>query len=118
MGFVWIAPPSRIADRLDRLSGAEAAIGEVAQRYAGDWQSRLATQAPWNDQTGNARQGMFGRAEGTTIVGGGVMDYNLWLETGTKYMAPRAVIVPTMNEIAPEYFDAGAEVVMRLLGGA
>lgn len=120
MGFVWAPPPSRIAARLDAFAGkVEGAIHDLAKSHASRAEGTMKAGAPWNDHTEHARQGLFSTAEGTDIILGGTMDYQVkYLEPGTEKMAPRPIIVPTMHTAAPEYFSDAGELVMALLGGA
>ena len=119
MAVVWIKPPSDIARTLaQRTAGMEGALTANAQHHASRGESRMKANAPWNDQTGAARAGLFGEAEGTTIVLGGTVYYQIFLELGTVHAAPRPIIVPTANEIAPEYFKTSADIVRRMLGGS
>ncbi|HEU0165745.1 MAG TPA: hypothetical protein VFQ54_11935, partial [Thermomicrobiales bacterium] len=73
-----------------------------------------------------ARQGLFGTAtsEGDvhTIILGGTMEYQQYLEggthneDGTTRMAPRPIIVPTAETVALDFFIDGGKVAERILG--
>lgn len=116
--LVWIKPPSDIARVLaQRTAAMEPALNALAQSHASRGESKMKAGAPWNDRTGAARGGLFGRAEGTDIILGGSVHYQIYLELGTSKMAARPIIVPTVNEQAPEYFKDAADTVGRLLGG-
>lgn len=118
MAVVWITPPSTIAAELARrTAGMEAALNANAQSHASRGESAMKSGAPWNDRTGNARAGLFGRADGTDITLGGSVHYQIYLELGTSKMAARPIIVPTAQQVAPEYFRTSAEIVRRMLGG-
>lgn len=118
MALVWIKPPSDIARVLaQRTAAMDGALNANAQTHASRGESVMKGGAPWNDQTGAARAGLFGRAEGTDITLGGSVHYQIYLELGTSKMAARPIIVPTANEIAPAYFRSSADIVMRMLGG-
>lgn len=117
--LVWITPPSHIARVLaQRTAGMEAGIQALAQSHASRGETKMRSGAPWTDRTGYARSSLYGRAEGTDVVlGTSNTEYGVFLELGTSKMAPRPIIVPTVNETAPEYFEDAAEFVMRKLGG-
>lgn len=118
-GIEWVVRPSaEIGRNLARAgAGGEAAIGEMAAFHAARGETRMKTDAPWQDQTGNARGSLFGTAEGTDVVLGGTANYLLWLEIGTTRMSPYPIIRPTTDAIAPEYFEDSGKVLMRLLAG-
>lgn len=123
MGFVWITLPSTIASKLDHFAAnVEGGIHKLADSHASRAESAMKAGAPWNDHTEHARQGLTGTAEGADIYLFGTMFYNPYLETGThnedgsERMAPRPIIVPTMNETAPAYFSDAGELVMAMLG--
>lgn len=71
----------------------------LAASHAARAESAMKQNAPWNDQTSNARQGLFGESEatadGAVIVLGGTVAYQPPLELGTSRMAPRPIILPT-----------------------
>ena len=118
MAITWITPPSTIAATLaQRTAGMEGALKANAASHASRGEGQMKGGAPWNDQTGAARAGLFGRAEGTAITLGGSVHYQIYLELGTSKMAARPIIVPTANEVAPTYFTTSADIVRRLLGG-
>lgn len=99
----------------------DARIQSIMGYEATDAQNFMRTHAPWNDQTGNARQGLFaksgkGEAQGpgrsvTTgrftkgtsgsyyIVIYHTMPYGIWLEV--KHEGKLAIIDPTLNEYGP-----------------
>jgi HK97 gp10 family phage protein len=119
MAVTWIKPPSTIARTLaQRTAGMQGALNANAQAHASKGESAMRANAPWNDRTGFARASLTGQAEGTDVVLGTTnSEYGIYLELGTSKMAARPIIVPTANEIAPEYFRTSADIVRRLLGG-
>lgn len=118
-GIEWVIRPSaEIGRNLNRAgAGGEAAVGEMATFHASLGETRMKTDAPWRDQTGNARGSLFGRAEGTDVVLGGTANYIAYLELGTTRMAAYPVIRPTIDAIASDYVEDAGEILMRLLGG-
>ena len=119
MAVVWIKPPSDIARTLaQRTAAMDGALHANAQSHASRGESAMKANAPWTDRTGYARASLTGQAEGTDVVLGTTnAEYGPYLELGTSRMAARPIIVPTANEIAPEYFRTSAEIVRRMLGG-
>ena len=119
MPITWITPPSKIAKVLaQRTAAMDGALNANAQSHASRGESAMKAGAPWNDQTGFARASLYGEAEGTDVVLGTTNgEYGPYLELGTSKMAPRPIIVPTANELAPQYFSTSADIVRRLLGG-
>lgn len=77
----------------------EAMLG-VANYFAPVLETEAKNNAPWNDRTGNARQGLNGFAEdvSATIVEiylAHKMDYGVWLEL--KNSGRYAIILPTIE---------------------
>lgn len=90
------------------------AIHALFQFEARDLESYMRQNAPWQDQTGNARNGLSARPFQTlTNVGIDLfhtVPYGIWLET--RFSGNYAIIVPTINAKAPEVMDS----VRGLLG--
>jgi hypothetical protein len=97
-----------------------AALSELAKYHASRGETLMKENASWTDRTGNARQGLFGTAssEGDvhTITLGGTMEYQKYLEDGTTRMPPYAVIRPTAETIALDFFIDGGKVAAGVLG--
>lgn len=87
--------------------GAErtkAAARATVQSMAPEVENYMKLNAPWTDQTGNARNGLAARAyeEGDEI---GIVlfqqvDYGIWLET--RWSGRYAIINPTIDAMGPE----------------
>lgn len=101
--FQWITPPSVLADNLATweqriLQGLHA----LADEFASLLESQARANAPWHDQTGEARASLRGLAVKAAtsvilyLIGGS--DHSLYLETGTRFMAPRPIIMPTLEQ--------------------
>jgi hypothetical protein len=80
------------------------AVWTKIQRGAIEGQNYMRTNATWTDRTGNARQGLFGRAyrkgvSGYVIVYYGTVPYQIWLEIANsgKYK----IIQPTLQIMGP-----------------
>lgn len=88
-------------------------IMSVMQFYAPQIESYAKANAPWTDQTGNARNGLAARAgregESYYIVLYHQVPYGLWLEV--KYDGRNAIIMPTLDEFLPKV-QAGLDGIM------
>jgi HK97 gp10 family phage protein len=118
----WKTNPSRIGQNIrTRANRAGDAVFAVAQNGASKGESAMKSGAPWNDQTTNARQGLTGTAvrqgRNSQIQLYHTMDYGIYLELGTYKMAPRAIVLPTMQQIEGEVVADAAEAVSRIMGG-
>lgn len=109
--FSWTSgSPEQIAREIFALADrAPDVVADVAASEALRAEAHMKDNAEWTDQTGNARQGLFGASEatptGAIVALGGTVDYQPPLELGTRRMAPRAIIVPTWRmweRILPE----------------
>lgn len=85
-----------------------AAIHALGQQTAAQMEAYAKQNAPWVDQTGNARQGLFGEvaeADGKLKVRiAHTMEYGVYLELSRK--GKRPILEPTAQKFAPEFFDA------------
>ena len=118
-GFFWvIRPEAELIPGLIRYQ-AQVAIGLRAlfNAFAAKMESYARANAPWNDVTGAARQGLRAFVEGAGVqlsiylVTSAV--YGVFLELGTRYMAPRPIILPTMQA----HYAALMSAIRALLAG-
>lgn len=76
------------------------AMGAVMKLHAPRVESWMKHNAPWTDQTTNARNGLFAyfsrAGDLFQIILGHSVDYGIYLEQGTENMHARPVIVPAM----------------------
>jgi hypothetical protein len=117
----WTQPPTNIARQIaTRKVAVQQGVAVLGQTHAKRGEGQMKAQAPWNDRTGNARAGLFGAAEmgGTvlTVILGGTVEYQPYLELGTSRMAARPVIVPVANQTAAALVKDAGELVRRLFG--
>lgn len=105
MGFEWSG------DKIDlgrAITRTPAQIGSVlyatTEYYAKRMEADAKTNASWQDQTGNARQGLRGYAEHGALVHSAVLahsvPYGIWLET--RWTGRYAIILPTILDTAPD----------------
>lgn len=80
-------------------------VGQVVDYYAVQAEAHMKTNAPWNDQTGNARNGLSAQAfhepsirHGITLAHG--VPYGIWLEV--RFEGKNAIVGPTLQEIGPQ----------------
>lgn len=88
-------------------------VGRVMAFYAPQVESAAKVNAPWADQTGNARNGLIAKAlkssgNNYAIILAHQMPYGIWLEV--KWAGRYAIIMPTIQEYGPK--------VMNTLRGA
>lgn len=90
--------------RLDR------AITAATEYTATHGEAAMKRNASWTDQTGNARNGLFGQAEHSPtlhrVIFGHAVPYGIWLEV--RFAGRYAIILPTLK--------AEGQNIMRLLG--
>lgn len=110
----------------------DAALDAVMQYESNEAQNDMRIHAPWNDQTGNARQGLFAQAGSEDSAGGRdaagrftkggskkfivlyhTMPYGIWLEL--KHEGQYAIILPTIQSHGPEVMKSINRVLSALL---
>ncbi len=88
----------------------------TAQRQAPTVENYMKVNAPWQDQTGNARNGLFARPfiEGDSIgiVLGGSVSYQIWLEV--RFNGRYAIIQPTIDHMGPVVMRSFTRLMDRL----
>jgi hypothetical protein len=102
------------------LPRVDAAVDLVFDRYEVEAENHARTNAPWHDNTGNARAGLFAQHDKTPMVEHtltiyGTMPYTFWLEV--RWSGKYAIIGPTMLEIAPNLAADLAAAVSRAVRG-
>lgn len=114
-GFAWegldgvIELPDRFAKRV------EGAAADVAREMADEMRTYAQDNAPWEDRTGEAREGLktvvVTRGNVYSIFLGYSVDYGVFLETedGGKW----AIVLPTVERYAGVFAARVRERVMR-----
>jgi hypothetical protein len=106
-----------IRNRLERGHETTMRAAELtAQLKAPDVENYMKTGAPWQDQTGNARNGLFARPyrdgdEVGIVLGHGVF-YGVFLET--RWSGRYAIIQPTLDHMGPEVMRAFNRMMDRM----
>lgn len=98
------------------LPKVDAAVDLVFDRYEAEAESYARTNAPWQDNTGNARAGLFAQHDAEHMVKHsltiyGTMPYTFWLEV--RWSGKYAIIGPTMFYLAPNMARDIAAAVSR-----
>ena len=109
-----------ISELEDGLSSLERRLDSglfaLTEYWASQSQNRLRANAPWTDRTGNARNGLMGRAgrEGSsyTVDMFHSVPYGIWLEVrwGGRY----STILPTLQEVSPQVMAHARGLIGRL----
>lgn len=93
------------------------AVMAVLEHKAPDVEAHMKINAPWEDQTGNARQGL--RAQAYDLGGDqkGIIlyhqvPYGLWLEV--KNSGEYATILPTIQAMGPEVMASLENILGRI----
>jgi hypothetical protein len=99
----WKTPPDTLNKQLFRYDAQiRANLHAVFDLFQARTESLARQSAPWNDQTGAARQGL--RAQVQKSSSGAILYlihsvyYGIYLELGTSKMGPRPVIQPTLEQ--------------------
>lgn len=75
-----------------------AGLTAITERIATESQDSMRSNAPWTDRTGNARGGLFAKAEhgleSHAVILYHTVDYGIWLEV--KNSGQLAIIEPTL----------------------
>lgn len=105
----WIQVTFKDTHLLDTLASGNEKVNDAVMAYlemkAPQVENHMKQNAPWHDQTGNARQGL--RAEAFDLGGDekgiilyGQVPYQIWLEL--KNSGEYAIILPTIEVMGPE----------------
>jgi hypothetical protein len=108
----WTIPPS--AQLIPNLTSYERQVMEgvwmIGDLFGAKMAGEAKAGAPWNDQTGAARQGLRGdvakAATSVIIYLIHSVHYGVYLEMGTSKMAPRPIILPTLQANYGPIMDA------------
>lgn len=98
---------------------AQAALTAIMAYHATRASAYAKSNAPWRDQTSNARNGLYARAERSVstyriIVGHGV-EYGVWLEV--RWSGRYAIIRPTIDHEGPEVMTTVAGLFAIMFRG-
>lgn len=105
----WIKVIWKDTSLIDNLKDGDKAVNDavmtVLEYQAPRVETYMKQNAPWTDQTGNARQGLRAEAydlggEQKGIILYGQVPYQIWLEV--KHSGEYAIIVPTIQVMGPE----------------
>lgn len=112
---------------------AKLGIEAILQLHAPRIEGEMRRRAPWNDQTGNARNGLTARAQGGGLGrarnaqgqfqgGGGYsivlshgVPYGIWLEV--RFSGRYAIIDPTIQREGPAVMASATRLLDVMAGG-
>jgi hypothetical protein len=99
----------------------DAAVDIVFDRWEVEAESLMRTNAPWSDETGNARAGLFAQHDSQPMVEHsltlyGTMPYTFWLEV--RWSGKYAIIGPTMVDVATRMSGELAAAIKRAVDTA
>lgn len=113
MGFRWTRPPSQ-AWNIERYKAAVLqAVAYEMQYWAATIEADMKQNAPWEDQTGNARQSLasfvYRVGDMVILVAKQEMTYGVWLEIshGGKY----AIVMTTMDKFYDDVMKSIEEML-------
>lgn len=111
----WVNPiPANIDKMMPALAGL---IQAATHKKAADAEQYMKTNAPWRDQTGNARNGLAATpfAEGVGSFGIDLfhtVPYGIWLEV--RFSGRYAIIDPTLPVIGGEFMTLLNGIIGRI----
>jgi hypothetical protein len=120
--IIWSNPiPKNIVEMGVKLDTALRALMQYESTRS---EAYMRNNAPWKDQTGNARNGLFAKPLEDTIDKGvryGIvlfhtMPYGIFLET--RWSGRYAIIVPTVEVKGPDLMKGADKILSRLGLGA
>lgn len=89
----------------------------IALEFAVELQNYAQNHAPWNDRTGDARQGLqadtFNERDSMGVIIFHTVEYGIWLEVrwGGRY----AIIIPTVEQKGPELLARMQGIMSRIV---
>jgi hypothetical protein len=125
-GFRWQPDRALLRNLEEANRKAKAYLSRATQFHALRAETYMKTRAPWTDRTGNARSGLAtfanvdnSRAMEYEIILYGQVNYQWWLEVRwpTDGVGRYAIIVPTIREESPAYFETARKIMAVLFGG-
>lgn len=97
----------------------DRAIFATLRFHESEAESYAKLNAPWTDQTANARNGLFARSGRTGsvqwLVVAHSVPYGIWLEV--RFAGRNAIIMPTIAEVGPRVMETLAGILNRRLTG-
>ena len=104
---------------IGNLKGCEdrmrAALHGLGMQTAAQMEAYAKQNAPWQDQAGHARQGLFGEVleeDGKLKIRiAHTEEYGVYLELSRKGRRP--ILEPTAQKFAPEFYDAAKELLTK-----
>lgn len=100
-------------DQMDaKIRGAMAASGKLMEQ---EGVAYMRSNAPWQDQTGNARNGLSGSTEvsgdSVSVVYFHQVPYGIWLEVANS--GRYQIIAPTIQVMGPRWFNLLRSMIFK-----
>lgn len=109
-GVAWQGLAEIAANAVDYVDGVKQSVGEAAESLKDEMVDYMKKNAPWSDESGNARRELQGIVvwddeDHFTIMLGHGKDiyYGIWLEV--RWGGRFAIILPTVYHFAPQFSD-------------
>jgi hypothetical protein len=124
--FGWAPDRALFNSVEDVVRYAKAYLSRATQFHALRAETYMKSHAPWADRTGNARAGLAtfaavdsSRSMHYEIIVYGQVNYQFWLETRWPEggVGRYAIIIPTIREESPAYFETARKIMAVLFGG-
>lgn len=102
----------------DMEAKLQRALHNVVKYWDGPVERHMKHNAPWQDRTTNARNGLFAVAQrlrsSFAIVLGHTVDYGIYLEGKPENEGGRPIIMPTIKLYAPKVMSTLTKILDRL----
>lgn len=115
-GIVWETPPTAAWPDLaaNYVFAIEQGVEAIAKRWAPEIENWMKDNAPWEDRTSNARDGLYTEVNQvagvmTEIILAHGVDYGLWLEV--RWAGRWSIVTPALDQFGPRVW---ADVVRML----
>jgi hypothetical protein len=118
--FHWTIAPERmmIPNLIKYQLKVQVALRSLFATFAAKIEAYARRAAPWTDRSGDARRGLTGWSEGEgfnlIIYLATTVAYGVYLELGTRYMAPRPIVVPALQAHYAELVAAIGAIIAGL----
>lgn len=118
MGFQWTVPPTAVFPQMAQAYTQTIIVSgrRVAHARAAEAEEWMKANAPWQDQTGAARKGLYTEVrEAPAILAeiifshGQDIDYGIWLET--RFAGRNAIIAPAIDFWGPKLMQDVQRIV-------
>lgn len=115
--FTWDTSKFESPKHMERK--LERALHGVVRYWDGPVETWMKHNAPWQDRTTNARNGLFAVAKKIAaglyaIILGHTVDYGVYLEDGTENMQAYPIVGPAIQRFAPKVMKTLHKILDRI----